>query len=143
MANRKRRRGELRTELLSLAQTMTMAQAASKVGVSRQRVYQIANAEGVSFVEAQPKRLVTCPKCDRVLRVPEDDFVSESVECAAHKWTPKALKALRHKLKLTQDALAYTLGAGSATTTRWENGTHRPSPRYMVKLEALEEAANA
>lgn len=143
MATKKRRRGELRTELLGLAQTMTMAQAASKLGVSRQRVYQIANAEGVSFVEAQPRRIVTCPKCYRVLRVLEADFVSESVECAVHKWTPKALKDLRRKLKLTQDAMAFALGAGSATTTRWENGTHRPSPKYMVKLEALEEAANA
>lgn len=37
------------------------------------------------------------------------------------------VKAVRSKLKLTQEELAHKLGVSFATVNRWESGSYRPS----------------
>ncbi|MBM4255717.1 MAG: helix-turn-helix domain-containing protein [Deltaproteobacteria bacterium] len=63
--------------------------------------------------------------------------------------TPEAIKALRTRLQLTQEAFARILGVSFATVNRWENGKAEPTGDYSRVLYTLqqlvtnEEAGNA
>lgn len=50
---------------------------------------------------------------------------------------PSALKALRHRLGLTQREISELLQAGEKSYTRWESGWSRPSRMVNVILRAL------
>lgn len=47
------------------------------------------------------------------------------------------LKARREALGLTQMELAYKLGVGQNTLSRWENERFSPLPAYEAKLHAV------
>ncbi len=52
--------------------------------------------------------------------------------------TPRAYRALRERLRLTQEAFASILGVSFATVNRWENGKAVPSGDYARVLQTLE-----
>ena len=52
-------------------------------------------------------------------------------------WTPKRLKLLRKRLKLTQKQLGEKIGVHVVTVTRWETGTNVPSGLAAEKLNQL------
>jgi putative transcriptional regulator len=47
------------------------------------------------------------------------------------------LKALRARLGVTQQKLAYLVGNTTSTVNRWEGGRHRPSPLAQSVLDRL------
>src|SRR5262249_60342853 len=51
--------------------------------------------------------------------------------------TPKAIKALREHLQLTQEVFASILGVSFATVNRWENGKTMPTGDYARVLQTL------
>jgi transcriptional regulator with XRE-family HTH domain len=53
--------------------------------------------------------------------------------------TPKAIKALRERLHLTQEAFARILGVSFATVNRWENGKTAPTGDYARVLQTLQQ----
>lgn len=58
--------------------------------------------------------------------------------------TPKQVKQLRRKLRLSQAKLAALLGCRSNTVYRWEAGLHPPSePHARLMQIALDTARNA
>lgn len=58
-------------------------------------------------------------------------------------WTPKRLKALRRRLKLTQKELGEKIGVHVVTVTRWETGAFEPSGLAVEKLDQLYAEARA
>ena len=48
------------------------------------------------------------------------------------------IKALRKKLKLTQEGLARKVGVSWSTVNRWERGIGKPSPLALQRLDELE-----
>ena len=55
----------------------------------------------------------------------------------ARPWTPKRLKLLRKRLKLTQKQLGEKVGVHVVTVTRWETGANVPSGLAAEKLNQL------
>jgi DNA-binding transcriptional regulator YiaG len=55
----------------------------------------------------------------------------------ARPWTPKRLKLLRKRLKLTQKELGERLGVHVVTVTRWETNVTVPSGLAAEKLNQL------
>jgi putative transcriptional regulator len=53
--------------------------------------------------------------------------------------TPKAIKTLRERLHLTQEAFARILGVSFATVNRWENGKTAPTGDYARVLQTLQQ----
>lgn len=53
------------------------------------------------------------------------------------EWSPSAIKALRTRLRLTQEELAHALGITVSVVNRWENGKHRPSRLAQRELSRL------
>ncbi len=53
--------------------------------------------------------------------------------------TPKAIKALRERLHLTQEAFARILGVSFATVNRWENGKTAPTGDCARVLQTLQQ----
>lgn len=51
--------------------------------------------------------------------------------------TGDEIKALRTRLRLTQEQMANRLGVRFATLNRWENGHASPSPLAARELERL------
>jgi transcriptional regulator with XRE-family HTH domain len=51
--------------------------------------------------------------------------------------TPRAIKALREHLHLTQEVFASILGVSFATVNRWENGKTTPTGDYARVLQTL------
>lgn len=51
--------------------------------------------------------------------------------------TPKQIKALRKRLKLTGDQLARKLGVTGNTVRRWECGARNPSGPAVVLLRGM------
>lgn len=49
----------------------------------------------------------------------------------------RAIKELRQKLGLSQEALARRLGVTVLTVRRWEKGTCKPSPLALLRIEEL------
>jgi putative transcriptional regulator len=47
------------------------------------------------------------------------------------------VKELRESLRLTQEAMAETLGVSFATVNRWENGRTEPSRLALRQIELL------
>ncbi len=47
------------------------------------------------------------------------------------------VKDLRERLKLTQEAMAETLGVSFATVNRWENGWTAPSKLALRQIDLL------
>ncbi len=47
------------------------------------------------------------------------------------------IKAIRHKLGLSQEALAHLLGVSFGTISRWERGKAKPSPLATEKIKTL------
>lgn len=113
----------VRERLPKLARTMTQAGAARELGISRERVRQIAEEDKLEFLRREA--LVTCSVCGRE---------QAGGACLRCKWTTEAIRALRMRLQLTQDEFAFHLGVGSATMSRWENG-QAPGPTGLEKLE--------
>lgn len=56
--------------------------------------------------------------------------------------TPDAIKQLRGRLHLTQEAFARILGVSFATVNRWENGKAEPTGDYSRVLFSLQQLAN-
>lgn len=55
---------------------------------------------------------------------------------------PEEVKALRRKLKLTQEEIAYQIGVSFSTYNKWENGRNKPSPLAVDKMKTMEKEAN-
>lgn len=53
----------------------------------------------------------------------------------------KQIKAIRKRLKMTQQQLARELGVDFTTVNRWENSKARPSQMAIRQLERLERKA--
>ena len=53
------------------------------------------------------------------------------------KWTPPAVRRLRKKLGLTQEAFAHRLGVTWVSVSRWENGHSTPRGLSAQSLDAL------
>jgi len=49
----------------------------------------------------------------------------------------RAIKELRQKLGLSQEALARRLGVTVLTVRRWEKGACKPSPLALLRIEEL------
>jgi len=49
----------------------------------------------------------------------------------------EAIKDLRQKLGLSQEALARKLGVSVLTVRRWEKGSFKPSPLALLRIEEL------
>jgi putative transcriptional regulator len=49
----------------------------------------------------------------------------------------EAIKELRQKLGLSQEALARKLGVSVLTVRRWEKGSFKPSPLALLRIEEL------
>lgn len=56
---------------------------------------------------------------------------------ASGPWTPEAIKALRDRLKLTQEAFAERLGVGQAVVAGWERRHRKPSRQSLMLLDLL------
>jgi transcriptional regulator with XRE-family HTH domain len=57
---------------------------------------------------------------------------------ATSKWTPSAIRALRTRLGLTQEAFAQKVGVAFTTANRWERGKVAPPKGvYAARLEAV------
>jgi len=52
-------------------------------------------------------------------------------------WTPRQIKQLRNKLKLTQKEFAKRLGVHVVTIIRWEGGSFKPSKMAKTVLDSL------
>lgn len=59
---------------------------------------------------------------------------TSDVECLPFPQFPSKLKDLRKGCKLTQEAIAETLGVSQASITSWENGKRMPDIEMLVKL---------
>jgi len=56
----------------------------------------------------------------------------------ALKWTPSAIRALRTRLGLTQEAFAQKVGVAFTTANRWERGRVAPPKGvYAARLDAV------
>lgn len=53
------------------------------------------------------------------------------------KWTASAVRRLRKKLGLTQEAFAHRLGVTWVSVNRWENGHSVPRSLSAKALDAL------
>jgi len=54
------------------------------------------------------------------------------------KLSPRWIKALRKRLRLTQEDMASAIGlSGKFTVSRWENGRHEPQRVHRRALLAL------
>src|SRR4051812_36345683 len=51
--------------------------------------------------------------------------------------TSDQIRAIRTKLRMSQEAFALTLGVSFATVNRWENGKAKPQKDRMDRLKAL------
>jgi len=47
------------------------------------------------------------------------------------------IRALRHKLGLSQEGLARKIGVSVLTVRRWEKGSFSPSPLARAKIERI------
>jgi len=56
------------------------------------------------------------------------------------RWTAKAVRGLRARLGLTQEAFARKLDVAFSTVNRWENGKVEPKGPYAKRLVALSQA---
>jgi len=54
--------------------------------------------------------------------------------------TPKEIKALRKRLKLSQEALAHLIGVTFQTVNRWETGAFKPSRLALEKIKNLQKS---
>jgi len=61
----------------------------------------------------------------------------------ADSMTKDDIKALRTKLSLSQQALAYKLGVSVDAVRKWEQGSRTPGPRTTALLEALSASQTA
>lgn len=52
------------------------------------------------------------------------------------------VRAIRHKLGLTQEDFAYLLGATASTISRWERGDATPSKAYLKVLLRLQDSSS-
>ena len=52
------------------------------------------------------------------------------------------VKSIRHKLGLTQRALAKKIGSSFVSVYKWEKGKSKPHPMFVEKIEALNEEAD-
>lgn len=50
---------------------------------------------------------------------------------------PEEIKSIREELGITQEKLAYLLGASFSTVNRWENGVQTPSRLYIKEMREL------
>ena len=55
----------------------------------------------------------------------------------------EAIRALRHKLGLSQEALARKLGVSVLTVRRWEKGSFSPSPLARARIEKIAKKINS
>lgn len=53
--------------------------------------------------------------------------------------TGEEIKALREKMKLSQEGFARRLGTSLNTVNRWEKGVHRPGQMAKTLLDQLKE----
>ncbi len=54
------------------------------------------------------------------------------------RWTPAAIRKLRHSLDMTQKSFAEAVGVErQATISKWERGAHTVSPLAIVALDKL------
>jgi transcriptional regulator with XRE-family HTH domain len=60
---------------------------------------------------------------------------------AAYLLLRELIRQLREeKLKMTQKEFAEVMDVTTRTVQRWENGTHRPRPASMLKMQELDRA---
>jgi len=125
--------GDTATQLRDLAPTMTQAEAARALKISRARVGQLASAHEIAFVERDVAPApVYCGRCRRRLH----DGYSYCLRC---KWTPRAIKRLRKRYGLSQVRMSVdVLKMNLWSCARWESGRHKPNRQSLVLLEALE-----
>lgn len=119
--------------LRELAETMTQAEAARKLHISRARVGQLARDHVIQFVE---REVATAPVyCSRCRRRRHDGYA----DCLRCKWTPRAIRRLRRRYGLPLSVMSLNvLHMNIWTCSRWEAGTHRPNRISLVLLERLD-----
>ncbi len=57
---------------------------------------------------------------------------------AESTWTPERLKALRHRLDLTQTEAAARVGVSRRAWASWEGGEKQPSRPVRILLDQLD-----
>ncbi len=119
--------------LRELAKTLTQAETARELKVSPQRIHQLAEAEGITFVV---REVATAPVyCSRCKRRRHDGYD----HCLRCRWTPDAIRALRRRYGLSQARFSTeVLKMNLWTAGRWERGNHRPNRISLVLLERLD-----
>ena len=119
--------------LRGLAETMTQAETARQLHVSRARIGQLARDHGIQFVEREVAVApVYCSRCKRQRHQGYD-------HCLRCRWTPVAIHALRRRYGLSQEKMALeVLRMTVWTCSRWETGVHRPNRISLVLLERLD-----
>lgn len=50
---------------------------------------------------------------------------------------PEEIKALRKKLKLSQEGMGHLIGVSFTTINRWEKGKRKPIPLALAKLKQI------
>lgn len=119
-------------KLRRMSRTMTQAEAARVLHISRQGVHQLAQDYGIPFrrqrAAAKPQM---CHRCDYRM--------NGYKACLRCKWTPRRVRRLRERHGLSQIKMSLeVLQMHVWACTRWESGRVRPRRRSLVLLEQIE-----
>lgn len=117
--------------LKTLAKVMTQAEAAREVGISRQRVKQLAEQHGIEFFRHTAEPVVKCNKCSRR---------KLNGKCLSCFWTKQRIIKLRTRLGMDQVRFSLHAGFGASTVARWEGAeTLSLSNASLQKLEVAKD----
>ena len=101
----------------------------------------------VQSVFGRPKRLATRAAAEQFMAMHYRRYSGQEVCPAPLPTVPsdydQQVRALRRRLRLTQDGMARRIGAaGKAVIYQWESRKRRPSVVLWARLEALIQASN-